>query len=200
MKTNILSERLIEGLTSGLFCMHVCGDARYRKEIYKTTYKEFVDKGLFIHSIEPAPRDARYKIDWYFKEGVNHDNDTLDYDSINFFTTQLKFLGIDTSFNPTEQLRNNPLVDYSCNNDITIGYGKVKGSGKGGFYPKKHLEGYYFKYKGEINTLDFKSSGNIVDYNEDFWARYKDVPKVYRKFDLLMHNIGYFITYKGLVP
>lgn len=154
----------IKGLTSGLFCIHVCGNYKYRNDVYIKYYKEYVEQGLFIRSIENAPRDSRYKIDWYFKDGVEHSTETLDYEYIKYYKHTLIFLGIDECFSPSELKK---YKNHKCDNEFELCYGIID-------CPNDvKMECYYFKYKGEPNTLIFNYKPELVNYNTPFWGKYK---------------------------
>ena len=172
----------IKGLTSGLFCDGICGDYKYRNKVYNTYYKEYVEQGLFIRSIESAPRDSRYKIDWYFKEGVNHSTETLDYEHIGYHTQTLNFLGIDESFSPFELKK---YKNHKCNNEFELCYGDVEYYDTFWKKPQK-IEQYYFKYKGKANKIRFKYGNGIV---------YEDNVVSYDNFERIFYEISYFIKY-----
>ena len=85
---------LIKGLSNGFCHTWECGNSRERTNQFKKVYKEHVDKGLFIRDIQNAPRDARYKIDHYYREDVAEKH-TLQFPYIAFFLKVLDYMEID---------------------------------------------------------------------------------------------------------
>lgn len=177
---------LIKGLENGFCHTWVCGNSKQRTSIFNQKFKKYVDEGSIIRDIQNAPRDARYKIDHYYCCETT-ENDTVKYPYIDFHVEVLKFLNIDETFNWKKELKE-VMGEYSHNN-FTIGFGK---------YNNNKLSGYYFKYKGEINKLIFLSSPKVVDYSNEFWSKHKDVEQYYNNVSTLLHNIRYFIKYKGI--
>ena len=171
---------LIKGLKNGFFHTWETGNSAHRISVFKRDFKQYVDGGKFIRDIQNAPRDARYKIDHYYREDTN-ESDTVPFPNLMFHEKLLNFLEIDETFNWRKKLKNNK-SEYTCG-DFTIGYG---------------VEKYYFKYKGTINTLMFMSRPEIVDYSDSFWSRYKDKQVFYDSVKDLLHNLRYFIEYNGI--
>lgn len=182
-------------LESGFGYTWQCGNSAERIEVFKKEFKKHVDAGKFIRDIQNAPRDARYKIDHYYKEGILLDDlIPLPYSSV--YKDVLNFLNIDKTFNWTEKLKNNK--GYHKHGDFTIGYDEFP---IGLIYPnggKDTCGQYYFKYKGEINKLDFMSSPTLVDYTSSFWSKYRDMLATYNSVHDLIHNLNYFIIYKNI--
>lgn len=189
---------LIKGLENGFFHTYIEGDSRYRTKVFNDSFKEHVDKGKFIRDIQPAPRDARYKIDFYYKESYS-ESDSIPYPSLKyweeFYNRIFKLLNIDETFNFTERLKNNK--SEHTNGDFTIGYGDFNFT----TFDDRIVQysNYYFKYKGVVNTLDFKFKPELVDYSDSFWEKYKNEPTTYNGVEKLIHNIGYFIDYHQII-
>lgn len=185
---------LIKGLSNGFCHTWECGNSQERVRQFKNTYKEHVDNDKFIRDIQNAPRDARYKIDHYYRKDVTEQH-TLKFPMLNFFLEVLDYMEIDETFNWSEELVNNK-SEYS-KGDITIGYGDYDIQ----IYDKstRVLQGYYIKYKGELNTLKFDSSGYLVDYTDEFWKKYEGQPEYYRDLHSFLHALSDLITYKNIV-
>lgn len=185
---------LIKGLSNGFCHTWECGNSQVRVAQFKKVYKEHVDNDLFIRDIQNAPRDARYKIDHYYRKDVTEQH-TLQFPYIGFFLKVLDYMEIDETFNWTEQLVNNK-SEYS-KGDITIGYGDYDFE----MYDKstRVLQSYYIKYKGELNTLMFSSSPKLVDYTDKFYKKYEGKVQYYNDLHDLLHNLSYLMTYKNIV-
>ena len=184
---------LIKGLSNGFCHTWECGHSKERVREFKKVYKEHVDNDLFIRDIQNAPRDARYKIDHYYRKDVTEQH-TLKFPYIDFFLKVLDYMEIDETFNWTEQLVNNK-SEYS-KKDITIGYGDYNFE----MYDKsiRVFQGYYIKYKGELNHLKFSSSPKLVDYTNKFWKKYEGKVQYYKDIHDLLHNLSYFMTYMDI--
>ncbi len=188
---------LIKGLASGFFHTWECGDSAHRTKVFKNSYKEYVDKGMFIRDIQDAPRDARYKIDHYYREDTKEVY-TVAYPYLGFFEEVLEKLNIDESFDWKKVLVD--LKGEYSYGDFAIGF---KDFDSKEIYPNvlsnRTLSVFYFKYKGEVNCLDFRCSKEVVNYSDNFYKERKDRPSVYHEVDNLLHNIGYFMQYKNLL-
>ncbi len=189
---------LIKGLESGFFHTWETGVSAYRIKIFKKEYKEHVDAGKFIRDIQNAPRDARYKIDHYYNPDTT-ENDSIPYPYLNFHADLLKYMNIDESFNWKKELKDS-CSEYTYN-DISIGYDYFDPP-QCQFSTKKanKLGRYYFKYKGEINKLDFTSSPKIalVDYTKKIWSDNEGEIVWYKDVHTLLHNLRYFLVYKNI--
>ena len=190
----------IKGLISGFFHTWECGNSAHRTKVFNKEYKEHVNKGLFIRDIQCAPRDARYRIDHYYRKDTT-EKDSLAYPNLAFHTKVLKYMNIDESFFWKSELVDTKSEYNYC--DFTIGYKEFTNKE---VYPISNtlrdnliFRGFYFKYKGDINTLRFNYSPVIVDYTDKFWKEYKDKILVYNDIDTLLHNIRYFMLYKKLI-
>ena len=154
---------------------------------------------MFIRDIQNAPRDARYKIDHYYKEGTKEDY-TISYPYLNFHVEVIELLNLDETFNWKERLVDTQ-GEYTFG-DFTIGYRGFTIEEMYGSAPFSNHTVYqfYFKYKGELNKLNFKHNPELVDYNSEFWKTRKNQPATYNDVDTLLHNIRYFIQYKKISP
>lgn len=183
---------LIKGLESGFCHTWVTGDSKWRTSAFNKEYKAHVDAGKFIRDIQYAPRDARYRIDHYYSSETT-EADSVPFPYIDFFYEILYILNIDETFSWKKNLRDNK-SEYTFG-DFTIGFGDY--TIESYFYDGKdlHSSGYYFKYKGEHNTLMFNYRPELVDYSNSLYAKYKDKPQYYDKVSDLLHNMCYFIRY-----
>jgi hypothetical protein len=184
---------VIKGLENGFFHTWETGSSKHRTEVFKEFFKEHVDAGKFIRDIQSAPRDARYKIDHYYNENTSEEN-TIPFPYLNFFLKVISVLDIDETFNWKKRLIDEK-EEYT-NGDFTIGFGPIKHIDYTG--KKFKLDEYYFKYKGEINTLNFQSSPELMDYSDPFWKRYEGLETGYASIGDLLHNLSYFLQHKGL--
>jgi len=176
---------LIKGLENGFCHTWVEGLSKRRNDVFKKEFKQYVDADKFIRDIQDAPRDARYKIDHYYK---TTERDTVKYPYINSILHVLKILNIDETFNWKIMLKDNK-TEYT-HDDFTIGYCDYKHHKF-----ENTFSGYYFKYKGKINTLKFVGSSELVNYNDPFWAEYKDKEQYYNSVSDLLYQIKYFLEY-----
>jgi hypothetical protein len=184
---------LINGLENGFCHTWVTGNSKERNDVFKNRFKQYVDEGKFIRDIQSAPRDARYKIDYYLNAETS-ENDTVPYPFIGFHLDVLKFLNIDESFNWKNVLKDRK-SEYT-HNDFTLGYGDYSYQIYGG--NETIYSAYYFKHNDKINTLKFSHSPKLVDYSDKFWAKYKDKEQYYDSISDLLHNIKYYIKYNGI--
>lgn len=184
-----------KGLENGFFHTWQCGGSAERIKVFKTYYKSDVDAGKFNRFITNAPRDARYKIDYYYNSNTKPEY-TVPYPNLDFHGKILKYLNLDETFNWKERL-----VDVQGEytfNDFTLGYKEFDYPANEYISDPYKRPYFYFKYKGVYNTLKFSHSPRLVDYSDPFWAKYKGEIDKYDNVSTLLHNIEYFIIYNKI--
>lgn len=190
----------LKGLQNGFFHTWQCGNYTERNLVYNQSYKDSVTEGKFNRFITNAPRDARYKIDYYYNNDTKPEY-TVPYPYLNFHGKLLTYLGIDETFNWKERLVDNK--EECTFGDFTIGYGsfdsKLTTSDISHYFDKEfEVTQFYFKYKGDINTLLFNYAPQLVDYSNEFWSNRKNKIVTYSDVATLLHNMGYFILYNKI--
>jgi hypothetical protein len=92
-----------KGLQSGLLCISKTGDSKSRNSFAKEM-SNWTDDGSIQRFIRNAPRDSRYKIDWYHAPHIESGEiDCLDIEDQSFWGDTIAYLfslGMDESFNP----------------------------------------------------------------------------------------------------
>ncbi len=155
----------IKGLQSGLFCMHVTGNSKERDSFAKKQMASLIEDGKIKRFIRPAPRSARYRIDWYHAPHIKTEDDCLDLKYEYTWGQALEYLfkhGMDESFNPMDLKEKGKEFEFG---DFTLCYAPFS-KGKNGieeFYQfslgksKIFGSGYYLKFKGEIDKKKLQS-------------------------------------------
>lgn len=176
---------ILKGLLSGLFHEHICG-AEQRKQRFKEL-KSYVDQGLLIRDIQPAPRDSRYKIDFYY---APHTNIESSFNATYLWNIEsvLRYIGMDENFNP-KTLDTTPATfgDFTLSKEMVYG---VLPPYKG---REINVFQYTLRYKGEIDTLKFNAAipGKLLKGEYVYPGR----PTIINDFESLMYQIKHYVTY-----